>query len=145
MIPIYMKHKHNPPHSYGDCLRACVASILEADDVPHFHVDGEADDAVIRSRLDDYLRTEHALTSWAIGYGEIPLDDMLSGLSDDNPGKNFILFGAISTGEPHAVVCRDGCVIHDPSSWPTGGLVGPYENGWVVLLFVPESVCYGDW
>ena len=34
MIPIPMRVPHNPPHSYGDCFRACIASILEMDVPP---------------------------------------------------------------------------------------------------------------
>ena len=35
MRPVPMRVKHNPPHTYGDCHRACMESILEVE-VPHF-------------------------------------------------------------------------------------------------------------
>lgn len=138
---IWMKHRHNPPHSYGDCLRACVASVLEAEDAPHFYLDGP-DEATARERLDDYLSTERALTTWLCGYAGGPLQDLLDGIGSDNPGRNYILFGAIATGEPHAVVCRDNAQVHDPSPWPTGGIVGPYEGNYAVLFFIPEVTRY---
>ncbi len=52
-----MRVPHNPPHSYGDCFRACIASILEMD-VPHF-LDGNEDDdwpETTRSLSEDSFR-----------------------------------------------------------------------------------------
>lgn len=141
MKPVWMTERHNPPHSYGDCIRACVASILEIDDVPHFAFDGTEDQDELRARFDDFLRG-HDLTSWLIGYGDMPIDEFLSGIGTDNPGKNFIVFGAITSGEPHAVICRDGVQVHDPSPWQTGGLTGPHKDGYVIMTFVSEVVRY---
>lgn len=144
MKPVWMQNRHEPPTLYGDCLRACVASILELEvsEVPHFHFDGHPSDAVIRQRLDEWLATRN-LTSWCVGYhGHIGFDDLCVIMETNNPGRNYILFGATDAGDPHAVVMRDGRLIHDPSPWQTGGVVGPFDGVWSILQFSPIEVCY---
>ncbi len=39
MTPLTQRYLHNPPETYGDCYRACIASLLDLglDDVPHFY------------------------------------------------------------------------------------------------------------
>ena len=53
MTPTHCITKHNPPHSYGDCLRACVATILDFDalDVPNFADAGVDADAQVAIEL----------------------------------------------------------------------------------------------
>lgn len=52
-----MTVKHDPPASYGDCFRVCVASVLDlpAEDVPHF-CDGGVEAEVVHDRLTAFLR-----------------------------------------------------------------------------------------
>lgn len=140
MIPQYMKFRHDPPNTHGDCFRACVASILELDieTVPHFHSDGCQDDGEITDRLNDWLFTHHDLIKWGYAYpGFVSLDDVLKFTGMNNPNIHYILHGATSSDEAHAVICRNNAMVHDPSPWPTGGLTQPYCDTWSIIIFVP--------
>jgi len=48
--------KNDPPYSYGDCLRACIASLLEMPtaNVPHFVHDG-CEPAITYQRVREWL------------------------------------------------------------------------------------------
>ena len=106
MIPV-MQTILSPP--FGDCFRACVASILELtiDEVPNFNT---------------YLAWYDAL-QWFLGdYGLYALDlRLISGAS----AKDFLRGYYIVSGKSprfdclHAVVGRDGNIVHDP--FPGGG------------------------
>lgn len=137
MIPVFMNVRHNPPESYGDCFRACVASLLEVSDVPHFYFDGpEAE--VARERLRKYLREAHSLEPYLVGFaGMTDIDDVLAGIEHDNPGIKFMLICQIADYGAHAIVCGDGRVLHDPFYWPVKHDYEPIEGVWTVLLFVP--------
>lgn len=144
MRKIYMKHRHNPPHTYGDCLSAAIASLIEADDVPHFNHDGCTDTATVRERVNDYLRCHHSAAIYATAWhGDLALQDLAAMHALNNPGQCYLLCGALASGEPHMVVCRDDKVMHDPSPWPTGGIVAPYDGVWVIMTVVRDIVCYG--
>jgi hypothetical protein len=144
MKRIYMKNRHNPETgTYGDCLSAAIGSLLECDDVPHFNFDGCTDQDEVRRRINDYLNAHHALAVYCTGWnGSIKLSELMAMHAHNNPGMNYLLSGALVSGEPHMVVCRDAQVIHDPSPWPTGGIVAPYEGVWVIMTLVSEVVCY---
>ncbi len=140
MIPQYMQFRHEPPTTFGDCFRACVASILELDinTVPHFHSDGCQDDGEITDRLNDWLFSEHELLKWAYAYpGSVPLADVMHYTGLNNPELHWILHGRTASGEAHAVICHGSVMVHDPSPWQTGGIVEPYENAWSIIIFVP--------
>lgn len=142
MIPVFMNVKHSPPESYGDCFRACVASLLEVDDVPHFYFDG-CDGEVARERLTKYLREHHHLAPYVVGFqsqGD-DLKDILAGIEHDNPGLKYMLICQIAGYGGHAIVCGDGRVLHDPFYWPVTSDYEPVDNVWTVVLFVP-AVCY---
>lgn len=135
MTPTLCKVRHDPPHTYGDCVRACVATILNRDDVPHFcHDDPTAE--VMFDRLREYLKPL-GLAPWVVQYGPDPIELLLDTLNQLNPDAPFILFGNTGTGD-HAVVCQGGRVVHNPA-W--GGFASsvhqPHSMGlWIVLLMV---------
>lgn len=141
MIPVFMNIRHDPPGSYGDCFRACVASVLEIEDVPHFFFDGPAPEVALE-RLQKYLLQHHNLLPFQIGYpGVTPLTELLEGMEGDNPGAKFILTCGVIGFSEHAVVCGDGKILHDPFYWPTTHDYEPIEGAWSVMIFVP-SVLY---
>ena len=137
MIPVFCRVKHDPENrTFGDCLRAVVASILELDSeaVPHFYhddCDGETGDR----RLREFLKTK-GLTPFVSYYpGSENLDDLLHVQQMQNPGVNFILFCQAGGGD-HVVICKDGKVVHNPS-WVPSGVTGPNSNGfWGIMVFV---------
>ena len=130
MIPKRMLCEHNPPESYGDCFRACLASILEIEPevVPHFAAD--FDDVTWISEVNKYLM------QFNVGIISVSFND----------NNNFETFGLKNIyhiicgksprfpSENHAVVGRDGKIVYNPSL-SKEGLLGP-EKDWVHFLFI---------
>lgn len=114
---------------FGDCYRACIASILElpADEVPHFgalSTDSEQMKVHFRKWLSE--RGLALFENWVSG--QWSLEKVLQLFSKESPGAPFILHGEAAikgTGDiNHAVVALDG-EIHDPSG---AGIRGPCVN-----------------
>lgn len=107
----------NGGRAAGDCLRACVASLLDldADDVPHFvqyinHPEG----------------TDSHLWYWAL-IGFCDAYGWRVGYSPDQPEGWALADGKSPRGHQHVVVVYDGELVHDPH--PKGeGLVE--TSGW---------------
>jgi hypothetical protein len=114
---------------FGDCYRACIASILEMppEQVPHFgalSTDSEEMKVQLRAWLAD--RGLALFENWVSG--QWSLEKVLKLFSKDSPGAPFILHGEAAikgAGDiNHAVVALDG-KIHDPSG---AGICGPCVN-----------------
>lgn len=127
---------------YGDCVRACVASVLDIDDpltVPHF-TDGlptqENRERMIL-RLENYLGSQNLGTFWVHLPGVASFGEVMNYMLMNNPGTIYLLFCA--SGEPdadHCVVCEDDKIIHDPA-WYTRADKYPGTHGyWSVLVFI---------
>lgn len=136
MIPVDCMVNHNPPDTWGDCVRACVASILDlgSPDVPHFYHDGcEGDIGVLR------------LTTWLNERGQAPvfmayqddgftLDAFLTLISPHLGNAHYMLVGRQASGESHAVVCHGDKVVHNPS-WSRNPIVAPGEDDqWAIMV-----------
>lgn len=115
--------EHNPDlMMYGDCLRACVASIFElpAIAVPHFaneclHADGE-DPEVGCDRL---LREFLALRNLVPMHFRVPMEDYEQACTDfveSGMSAHHLLGGTSLGGFRHVVVGQYGRLVHDP--WP---------------------------
>lgn len=139
-----MKHHqcqipHRPDQGkYGDCLRACIASLLNVEnvlDVPHFAHDGRID--LVDDRLREHLAL-HRLNMALHAFGNsTSFDEVLEITGKVNPGIPYLLFCNNGEGD-HAIIIRDGAVFHDPSWFR----VGPYkpleQNGyWVLGVLTP--------
>lgn len=145
MKPQWTEYQHNPPHSYGDCLRACIASLLEVPRalVPHFNIDG-AHGPELWQRINSWLHNEHSLLMFGVGWtGDIELDTIVEVVSNNNPGIHFMVIGALSDGTPHCCIYRDGEMVHDPATWQTGGLVKALDDIWSVIVLVPAVLHHG--
>lgn len=134
MIERHCIVKHSPPETYGDCVRACIASLmnLEPYRVPHFAdkgVSGEEMIAAMRAWLAD---------RWLVPFighfdGEATFAEILEQQAEVNPGCYYMVFGSNGEGD-HVVICRDGKVAHDPA-WYRTPLVGPGSTGvWIVMV-----------
>ena len=130
MIPVSCMTVHNPPESYGDCLRACVASILElpSADVPHFYRDG-CDNVQADAELRGFLNTQGLGLVTLMHPAPSSIEDVQELVHNTAPGVPYILFG-----HEHCVVCH-GDKIHNPN-W-AGGPLEPPKNGnpWIVAVF----------
>lgn len=99
------KTNHNPPYSYGDCLRACVASILDRDDVPHIFDQGrESEEAW--SIMELYLET--------LGYVMYVVPAKNFKLYDQSEKLIYLKTG-LQNNNPHVVVCKGVEMIHNPT------------------------------
>jgi len=138
VTPQFCKMKHQPPHSYGDCLRACVATVMdfEPDFVPHFAdkgVSGEQALADVRKWFG-----QRGLTVACFAFpGSESLSDLLDFMEQMNPTVTYLLFGSTTTDGPsdHVNVCKGGKIIHDPS-WVPNSIKAPSSDGiwqiWVI-------------
>lgn len=127
--------RHQPEAGlYGDCMRACVASIMDIanpEDVPHFAHDG-CDGETAHARMQEYV-SSLGFACFSIGTG---LDrEALMAEMALQPDFHYMLFGATHAGN-HVVVCRGGEVVHDPA-WSRSPMVGPGSSGvWSIVVFV---------
>lgn len=135
MTPDYCTVQHDPERGqYGDCLRACIASIMDLDtaDVPHF-ADGGVDGDKAMARLRLWLNKHGFAPFIAAWPGEITLSDLLQMHQTLNPDSVYVLFGGTGSGD-HCVVCRGGEIVHNPS-WGGSHVIGPLSNGtWQALV-----------
>lgn len=132
MSPVFCTTRHAPPDSYGDCIRACLATVLDVatETVPHFAHDG-ADPYTVLARARAWLSPQGE-TIFISQYPAVARDEMLQMMQENNPDSVYLLFGFTSGGTGHVVVCRGGEVVHNPA-WHGGALVdgGP---GWIVWV-----------
>jgi len=142
MQPVMCRVKHEPPRSYGDCLRACVATImdLDAEDVPHFaDLGATADEAIASARR---WLGDRGLTVACFAFpGDLALSEVLEYMGQTNPTVTWLLFGStghpdmIGSGGDHVNVCQGGKIVHDPAWVPTS-IKSPTSAGvwqvWVV-------------
>ncbi|MBL8578095.1 MAG: hypothetical protein JNK47_12780 [Mesorhizobium sp.] len=110
----------------GDCVRACVASILDLAlaDVPHFVA---ANDAYWAGALDDWCDNRGIELIHLEGHFAFNFPVMLSGASPRS-GR-------------HAVVGQGGGVLHDPHP-SRDGLVGLADRTW---LFYPARMNWREY
>jgi hypothetical protein len=136
MRPIKQRNRHDPANGvYGDCHRACVASILELryEDVPHF-ADGENDGKFAQRERAFFAR--HGLVPITMAYsGEATFEQIMLTLKTQAPGVYAIMGGRSPRGFNHSVIVLDGEIVHDPS-YDGGGLVRPCDDGNWWLTFI---------
>ncbi|MBM0124573.1 hypothetical protein [Pimelobacter simplex] len=104
------------PQRLGNCVSACVASILNRplDEVPHFAEEGR----LLGDTLDDGENTASGIAWWAmmLGYmaaaGYSPVQ--LAHVDQAEPGEYLFVAGLSPRGVMHQVIYRDGLLWHDP-------------------------------
>lgn len=139
MIPVHCRVKHDPENGkYGDCVRACIASILEldAEKVPHFYDAGRTGEEAI-PLIRDWLATMDLAAFFSSYPGEIPLDDLLAFQEAQNPQCIYMLFGSTVSGD-HVAIYEGGKFIHD-AAWYRLPLIGPPSNGmWSIMVIAVQ-------
>lgn len=133
MTPVHCRVRHNPPEAYGDCLRACIASVLdmEPEQVPHF-MDGNPDAGAMMAQLIQWLG-ERGLAPFTVMLPGEPLDAILEHMGSLNPASTYLLFGGTGDGD-HVVVCQGGRIVWNPA-WYGGHLVQPASGDiWQVMV-----------
>lgn len=135
MTPVTCRVSHKPPEQYGDCLRACIASIMDrdAETVPNF-ADGGVDAITAWQLVRSWLAPQ-GLSVFITNYPPEPLDDLLAMMQESNPDCHYILFGNTAEGMAHCVVGKGGKIVHNPA-WVGCSIVGPLSEGawsvWVI-------------
>lgn len=141
MIPHICSVKHDPPHTYGDCVRTSIASLMSIHDpmtVPHFIHDGCSGDEMF-ARMRAYLRSKNTDCFICAFPGEISRDEILEYMQAMNPEINYLLFGATATGD-HVVIARGDKVIHDTGWYPSPLIRGSSSGVWQILVLVDSRV-----
>jgi len=136
MIPVHCRVKHDPENGmYADCMRACVASILELEPeaVPHF-TDGHPPADEVYAALDDFL-SGMGLAAFGVAFpGSLSFGELLEHFGALNPNATYMLIGRNGEGDNHCVVCQGGVVAHDPA-WFRSKMDGPSDEGfWYVMV-----------
>lgn len=134
MTPAMCRTAHEPPTSYGDCLRACIATVMDLDteQVPHFaDMAATGQEALASARR--WLASRGFTVACFALPGSEPLADVLVYMEEMNPTVTWLLFGSTAPlGTPptnlHVSVCQGGRVVHDPSWVPTS-IKQPYTEG----------------
>jgi len=121
MTPTVCQVKHDPPNTYGDCLRACICTIFDLDPpaVPHFAWDNPDGDTLI-ARLRAYLAGRSMQPMWVMFSGS--QSDVLDHMGEVNGGVTYLLFN-----DKHVVVCKGGKVGHDPA-WDARPMSEPADG-----------------
>ena len=125
MIRQMMAVKHNPPATYGDCYRACIASIIEVSttDIPHPGINGEGEWFSQIKVMDRWL-AERGL--WTFGLKIFSKD---LAMYQEHAVGYYILGGQSPRGCGHFVVARSDKIVHDPHP-EGGGLVADPDDTW---------------
>lgn len=136
---------HNPAEGrYGDCFRACIASLLDlpAEEVPHF-CDGLDDDAAEDAPGAVDAARRFIFEHTGCTYVEFPvtaddLDTMLSSFCARLKDVHYTLLGASGRANHVVVGCGDK-IVHDPTYGTPHGIKGPCRDGlfWVGVLLRP--------
>jgi hypothetical protein len=122
----YCSVPHNPPHTYGDCIRACLATLIDDDKFPHFF-NGITETEEVWGKIRNYLK----------GKGNLLILFSISDVkefSEVNPDLTFMVMGITQNHLLHAVLCKDNKVVHDPARiTKTFTDIKPIEQGeWII-------------
>ncbi len=116
MIPADMLVKHDPEtNTWGDCTRACVASIFElpADQVPHFAFNGEEPEDE-----EGGLPWEWRLREWLRGRGFTVMHFRIDSAETDFDPRvlqfYYVRGGRTLRGTLHDTVWFGRSMVHDP-------------------------------
>lgn len=136
MIPIKQTIKHDPENKqYGDCHRACIASILEIpiEKVPHFLYDGNDDGEIFFQRTRDYLK-QFGLMEVSFGF-RAELKPVLEMMKILNPGIHYMLGCKSKKGYGHSVVCCNDQIVHDPTLMEPPYEYNPMDGIYYITVF----------
>lgn len=137
MTYVDQEFNHDPENGiWGDCARACIASILNLDlkDVPNFAFECE-DRAIFQNRKIEFLKS-FGLKPFLIPFKDHSLEEVLDLMDDYNPDSLYTLCGKSQRGLCHVVVCKGDRIIHDPH-YSKEGIMGPYNGFLFVEVLTP--------
>lgn len=113
-----------------DCIAACLRTMLDDDEVPHFFKKGE-DSEKAWLELRTYLRKKSKYL-----YIDVCDFEPFEFMAFNNPDIPYMLLHS-SNGENHAVICINDKVVHNPAHIPSG-VDGPTESGYWFICVLGE-------
>lgn len=122
------------PNANGDCLRACIATMIDRDDVPHVFQDYKEG-----STVQAYAQLREYLKHYGKTFVVFAIDDHAEFMAVNNPGVPYLLLCSTARGIDHAVICRDGKKIHDPA-WYGAEITGPHSMGFYVIGIIGDLI-----
>lgn len=135
MIPVFQRIRHRPDEGiWGNCHRACIASILNLtyEEVPHFAHGGPTAEE-FQSREREFLLFRGFVPIVIAYLAESGLEAILRAVGFMNPNTYYILGGTTAGGTPHSVIGFNDKVVHDPNG---AGIVGPLNDGLYYITFI---------
>ncbi len=130
MKPVDQQVLHDPDNGlYGDCQRACIASLLDLEpaDVPHFH---ETDNPATFWRSMNSFLAERGLFHLTTGAVDFDQGHFL-----DSADCYHMIYGRTERGTLHAVVALNGEIVHDPHP-SKAGLLESERDDWDFAFLV---------
>lgn len=131
MIPVMQTVMYqDEPRVYGDCMRACVASILElpVDDVPHFLQEAGGHVVEFYDLIEDFLDSRGIQVLWQhdLSYhwrpGDPSVYHLMSGPSPRHAGVG------------HCIVGRNGHPYFDPH--PDNAMLSGTSDQWTSSFLI---------
>lgn len=122
----------------GDCLRTCIASLLELEPglVPHFAADGDPGPSSWQ-RARDWLAPQ-GLAIWFTAFpGSASLDEVLTSVGAINPDTFYMVGGWGGYGD-HIVIAVNDHIVHDPARGG-GGLIRAGSNGYWLIASLSSN------
>lgn len=137
MLPQRQAFKHDPENgSVGDCLRTCIASVLDIDrdEVPHFAKPISKTGSEVTREINEWLAPQ------GLYYVDLPfqaptLDALLTHFSNYNPDLHYILCAKGASGVGHVVVCKNDKVVMNPAN---SSIVGPIDGYWWISVIAKK-------
>lgn len=139
MKPISQQFDHDLAAGiFGDCERACYASILDKtlEEVPHFLSDGNFDGVVFTRKVRNFL-SEFGLYSFNLAF-QGDLQDVLNMMGMLNPGVHYLV-GVGSPKADHCVVAKDNKIVHDPAGYEPSKLT-KMSDGYVWITIIGKKL-----
>lgn len=141
MTPVNCSIPHKPAEGKnGDCLRACVATILDLgrEEVPHFAEDCGPEDGMLSfDRLTVFLQHRKMVPIWIAYDAAHPgsFEEIMSLVGQLNGDAHAILLCGTPSETDHAVVVKGGKVVHDPSWGGRHETYKPTSEGYYGFVF----------
>jgi len=113
----------------NDCIAACVRTLINDENVPHCFNNIQEEKDIIKAWEDlrAFLASKNLFLT--LFSSEDPWEEM----SMNNPDIPYMLLCETASHTNHAVVCKNDCIIHDPSPLKQE-IIGPHTlfNTWII-------------
>lgn len=127
----FCKTKHNPPESYGDCVKACIDTILDRDDTPHVFDERNGEESW--EELRKWLASIDYAPFITMFDPSLSLNEFFEEMKTNNPESVYMLL-AQSAGSDHCIICQGGEIVHNPA-WYKQPINGPHSIGaWITIV-----------